>query len=168
MRKKYQTDAERKAAQVASTLRHRASHREEVNAYRRKYAQENPEKIRGYMQKWYYKNHKDTLAYHTNYRERLREEVIEAYGGSCRCCGEREHQFLTVDHVHGWAKNPEKYRHTKRQRGSTHLYLWLRKNRFPKDGFALLCFNCNQGRQRVKDSKCAHENFNPMSLVSAC
>lgn len=66
----------------------------------------------------------------------LRRQVIEAYGGLCACCGERTPEFLSVDHVNG-----DGAQHRRDIKGP--LYRWLKANKFPQEGFRLLCFNCN-------------------------
>ena len=155
--KKYGTEAERKAARVQDTLRHRDEHRDKVNEYRRKYASEHPEKIREYNQKHYYKNQTLHLEYHADYRKNLKEEMLSAYGGRCKCCGESTPEFLTVDHIYGYKNRPDLYAHSRR--GGAALYMWLRKNNWPKDGFELLCFNCNLGRAKQSDGICPHQKM---------
>lgn len=70
----------------------------------------------------------------------IRAEVIAEYGGKCSCphCEESNPYFLTIDHVGGWGAE-----HRKDGYGSRSIYAYLKKNGFPKDGFRLLCANCN-------------------------
>jgi hypothetical protein len=72
---------------------------------------------------------------------KLRSEILNAYGGECSCCGEKESQFLAVDHI-----NNDGAQHRKQIGGTGALYLWLKKNNFPKDRFQLLCHNCNMAK----------------------
>lgn len=76
-------------------------------------------------------------------QQRIRSEVIAAYGSRCVCCGEQDPKFLTIDHV-----NNDGASHRKKNRISpgAGLYSWLRKRGFPKKGFQLLCWNCNCGK----------------------
>lgn len=76
------------------------------------------------------------------YRLKVRLEVFEAYGGKCACCGETASQFLTIDHINGGGSKHRKSL-------SRNFYMWLRANDFPKDGFRILCMNCNfaEGRK---------------------
>ncbi len=81
-------------------------------------------------------------------RERLRYAayrniIIEAYGGSCSCCGENEPLFLEIDHIN----NDGKAHRNKIGNSSKALIYWLIQNNFP-DGFQILCSNCNQGKKR--------------------
>lgn len=84
---------------------------------------------------WRANNPEATRTIHKGVRDRLRKQVIDAYGGKCACCGESNPAFLSVDHI-----NNDGAEH---RRSVRHLYTWLRQNDFPKDGFQLLCFNCN-------------------------
>jgi hypothetical protein len=84
------------------------------------------------------------------WRAILISEVIAEYGGKCCCCGETHATFLTIDHVN------HNGREHSRQIGSGALYRWLRKNGYPKDGFRLMCYNCNCGRER-NAGVCEHE-----------
>lgn len=71
-------------------------------------------------------------------RVALRLQVLSHYSGGrpvCACCGIDELEFLSIDHIKGGGS-----RHKREVR---HVYLWLRKNDFPK-GFRVLCHNCNQ------------------------
>lgn len=78
-------------------------------------------------------------------RERVRAEVIDAYGGKCVCCGETQPLFLTVDHIFndGAAQRRERKTKTGTHFSGTVFYRWLKNNGFPKDRFQLLCMNCN-------------------------
>lgn len=67
-------------------------------------------------------------------RQEVRAEVLAAYGGVCRCCGETGQAFLTIDHENRYnGEGP----HT-----GTPLYLWLQSQGFPS-GFRVLCQSCN-------------------------
>lgn len=82
----------------------------------------------------------------------VRMEVIKAYGGVCDCCGEATWQFLEIDHRNG---EGNKHRRALGVNGGYQFYLWLRKNNYPKEGFRLLCSNCNLARARY--GRCPHE-----------
>lgn len=63
--------------------------------------------------------------------------AFAAYGGVvCKCCGESNHECLSVDHIDGGGTA-----HRKELNG-TPIYMWLRKNNYPS-GFQVLCMNCN-------------------------
>jgi len=71
-------------------------------------------------------------------RAQRRAELVEAYGGRCACprCPETNQAFLTLEHVNGDGK-------AHRLKVGSHTYADLRRQGFPKDGYTLLCWNCN-------------------------
>ena len=86
------------------------------------------------------------------YRAKIRLIVVDHYSKgtlSCRCCGEKHFDFLTIDHVYGGGN-----KHRKKLGGCRSLYIWLIKQKFPK-GYQILCFNCNCVKNR--GAKCPHE-----------
>jgi hypothetical protein len=95
------------------------------------------------------KNHNGGVCPHVRPREgstllrpeRLRKEAVEAYGGSCACCGETNHRFLTVS------------RDDDRPASST-FYVGLRDRGFP-EGHRVECWNCNAGT-RWNGGTCPH------------
>lgn len=64
--------------------------------------------------------------------------MVEAYGGRCVCvnCPETNPAFLTLDHVNGDGK-------AHRKKVGSHTYRDLKRQGWPKDGYRLLCWNCN-------------------------
>lgn len=87
----------------------------------------------------YYRNRETKLTANKKYRQRLRQQVFEAYGGTvCACCGDTHEEFLTIDHINGDGAD-----HRREIGKSTYkLHLWLKNSGFP-GGFRILCMNCN-------------------------
>jgi hypothetical protein len=83
------------------------------------------------------------------YHDRLKNQVLDAYGARCTCCGESNRGFLSVDHVNGGGRV-----HRKTVGGGTMVYLDIIKREFPAE-FQLLCFNCNLGRE-LNGGVCPH------------
>lgn len=83
-------------------------------------------------------------------RKRARDQLLEAYGGKCACpnCPETNPAFLCLDHVNGDGK-------AHRMKIGSHTYADLRRRGFPKEGFRLLCWNCNSMTRFGR--KCPHE-----------
>lgn len=99
------------------------------------------------------------------YRANLREAVLRAYGGACGCCGETEPAMLAVDHLFG-----DGAEHRRQLSGSafgnysgTRFYLWLKSHGFPREGFQLLCHNCNIAKGSGR--RCPHERLRLVDLV---
>lgn len=108
--------------------------------------------VRGITIDHYHQN-KDSIGERTRMKMRaIRAEMIAAYGGTCACCGESAREFLTIDHVNGGGS-----RHSKSLGGGGRAVLmYLYKLGWPKDGYRLLCYNCNSGRERF-GGVCPHE-----------
>ncbi len=82
-------------------------------------------------------------------RDKLKLEVLAAYGGKCTCqgCTVTEPEFLTVHHIagDGAAHRAELFPTQAKNRGGGgyRFWLWLKRNGWPRDNFALHCYNCN-------------------------
>lgn len=114
----------------------------------------NPEKWKRNSARWMSANRERYLkwmrGWRNNWMSVIRDEVISHYGPNCRCCGESNRIFLTIDHV-----NNDGYLAPRHRRGGSLLYRWLKVHKFP-DGFQTLCFNCNQGKHR-NGGICPHQ-----------
>jgi hypothetical protein len=85
------------------------------------------------------------------YRKKLRAEFLSAYGDKCECCDESESKFLTLEH-----KNNDGNEHRKTVGLASHaMYNHLKKRGWPKDGFGILCWNCNCAKNIY--GVCPHE-----------
>lgn len=83
-------------------------------------------------------------------KTKIKKLVFDFYGGAaCRCCGEDNEIFLTMDHM-----NNDGARH-RREIKEKNLAEWLYKNKFPP-GFQVLCRNCNWGKYANK-GVCPHK-----------
>ena len=86
---------------------------------------------------------------------RLKVEMIAAYGGECSCCGESHPALMTIEHTRGDGAEHRR-QITGTRAGGHHVYRWLKQHGYPRDGFRLLCWNCNDG-SRVNGGSCPHE-----------
>lgn len=78
---------------------------------------------------------KDALAY----RWRLKLEMIAAYGGACRCCGEAHPAFLSLEHT---ARDGAAHRRVVGDNAQAQL-VDLKRQGWPQAGYTVLCLNCN-------------------------
>lgn len=76
-----------------------------------------------------------------------RKDVFDHYGWECKCCGETESAFLTIDHIDS---NGAKQR---RKHGACQVD-WIIRLGFP-EGLQTLCYNCNCAKQYNKG--CPHQ-----------
>lgn len=103
----------------------------------------NPEKFREAKRLFRERHHERLIL-----EERtVRINVIKQYGGRCSCCGESEIAFLALDHINGGGNKH-------RQEVGRKMYLWARKNNYPKI-LQVLCHNCNQAKHIY--GKCPHK-----------
>ena len=98
------------------------------------------------------------------WRESLAIEVLTHYSNGtpkCACCGETEFLFLTIDHINngGAEQRKEIYKQKKnygRYGAGKRFYSWLKQHNYP-EGYQVLCYNCNCGKQRNKGICCPHK-----------
>lgn len=94
----------------------------------RAYMAKDPDRWRAYQAQW-----------HRNELRKLREFAIDFYGGICTCCGEKQLEFLCIDHINGGGNE---HRRTMK----TDIYRWLKRQGYPVGDFQVLCHNCNFGK----------------------
>ena len=82
--------------------------------------------------------------YSRAYNKRVRSEMLDVYGRKCSCCSEDNVVFLTLDHLRGSSDGvPVNHGFYSRPSRGIGEYLRLRKLGWPKDGYRILCMNCN-------------------------
>lgn len=81
----------------------------------------------------------------------LKLKAFEMYGGVfCKCCGIDNPVFLTIDHIN----NDGNIHRRQDKQANNNMYRWLAKNNYP-EGFQVLCWNCNMGKQ-INGGVCPH------------
>lgn len=80
---------------------------------------------------------------------KLKQLVMDAYGGKCVCCHESNIVYLNIDHIN----NDGAFDRKNGLKGSD-MYRHLRSNNWP-GGFQVLCFNCNLAKHY--QGYCSHE-----------
>lgn len=92
----------------------------------------------------------DHKAYYANRARNERSQVLDAYGGKCRCCGETEPVFLAIDHV-------DNDGNVERRQGlrAGNLCRKIIKEGFPPK-YQVLCHNCNAAKSIL--GICPHES----------
>lgn len=156
-----------KGCHTEQVRRWRKANGEKWKKITHEYAKKTWWKYREAVSKWRIKN-KDAV------KKRARERVIEVkmkvyshYSQGvprCKCCGETEVKFLSVDHINNdGAKHRRTMRRGKKGGGTgsgTQLYYWIIRNGFPKV-FQILCLNCNFGKRF--NGICPHKYVNSNS-----
>lgn len=129
------------------------NNKDKVRASTKRWEQNNPEKLKTMRRAWYRANSLRIAEETRNKRHKLRDEVINAYGGCCGCCGENAALFLTLDHVE---QNGSMHRRALGGNADS-IYKWAKENNFPPT-LRVLCYNCNCGSWRNK-GVCPHEEM---------
>ena len=128
--------------------------KEEKRVYNRVYMKE-------YKKKYLERLKLDSIRYkeycekQKGYRVRSRWEVLSVYSEgdlSCKCCGEKEYKFLTIDHINNDGAE-ERRRYSTARSGGGWFYA-LKKRGYPK-GYQVLCYNCNCAKGRY--GICPHQ-----------
>lgn len=108
--------------------------------------------------KWSPERKKKSAADKVEYHKAQRAKMLEAYGGTCKCCGETTPEFLAIDHVHS-----DGYKHRKEIGYDTAaMYRWAKKHGFPPS-LQLLCHNCNVSKAFY--GGCPHEKFSVLRMA---
>lgn len=105
--------------------------------------------------------------YYKEWKPKRWQLVLENLGDSCKCCGESDRKFLTVDHINsdGWK---EKTYETSNGRAGRALWGKVIREGYPKDRYQILCYNCNCGRDKSEGKICPHNSADLNSLIGAC
>jgi hypothetical protein len=152
----------RNREKILAQRKENPEHRRQV---RRKHYQENKETVLAKMKVYHSKNKEKVIQWHRKgnktYSDKLKVQVVNAYGGRCACCGEDEITFLSIDHIHGGGNQHR--RSLGKRYGVAGIYEWLRDRNFPKDEFRILCMNCQiatrYGRQ------CPHQKVDVPGIL---
>lgn len=93
------------------------------------------------------------------YQLQIKIDTFNTYGGCfCKCCGESNLVFLTIDHIDG--KGAEHRRELRKGKGDSggggnKTYHALKKAGYPA-GYRVLCFNCNHANHVL--GACPHQS----------
>jgi hypothetical protein len=153
-------------------------------AYLRAYHTKNLSENRKKRREWYFKHKSERQEYFKKYKEENKEKVkawsrgraqmirceVKKYlGGKCVCCGEREPEFLTIDHVRNDAADDRKrFKKTAHDRSiSVYVYEEIYRairNQLSMERWQLLCFNCNSSKH-FGHGVCAHKRRDKKVVV---
>lgn len=87
--------------------------------------------------------------YQKRYRQSYKTDVLTHYGDgklACVKCGYSDIRALSIDHINGGGR-----RHKKENGIKSNMYVWLKKNGYPK-GLQTLCMSC-QWEKREKNKE---------------
>lgn len=122
----------------------------------KKYYSENKAEFIKRAALWKKNNKEKVIEESKRYRKKLKINALKAYSNNdvkCACCGEREIDFLCLDHVNDNGAEERK----NNKYGLAGIFKWLKKNNYPKNaGLQVLCFNCNMSK-RINGGICIHK-----------
>jgi len=150
VRRTYYINNKDKAVQYGKE--YRLKNKEKMKEWQKKYHIVYKDKLRKYYQNYYYLN-KDEIykkSKISNYKRKI--DCFNAYGGCiCKCCGEKEIGFLSLDHVEN--DGADERRKLKKQ----NIYQYLKNNKYPdKHRYQVLCMNCQYGK-KLNNGVCFHK-----------
>jgi hypothetical protein len=98
-------------------------------------------------------------------RKLLKIKVLSYYSKGepkCACCGEKELDFLSVDHINGGGNKHHKTFELSSTCGGN-ICRWVKRNNYPP-GFRVLCMNCNFAIGAF--GSCPHQRLSRQKSVS--
>ena len=110
---------------------------------KKSYYMANRERLLANQQRFYNTHKKVVLKRDKARRDKYRFTALSHYSDGklcCACCGEKNIEFLAIDHINGGGQ--EHRRRVVGHIGGTSFYIWLKKNNYP-EGYRVLCHNCN-------------------------
>lgn len=89
-----------------------------------------------------------------------KHKIVNHYSNgtnTCRCCGENNIDFLSIDHIVNGKGNPKT-----EVKSGYNLYIQLIKDNYP-EGYQILCYNCNQCKGYF--GICSHQKENINRII---
>lgn len=153
-------------------------HPRDRREYNKEWYLKNKTKAINDSKEYYFNNKEERKKYMKKYREehkdrnilehkRITMDVLSYYSNGnpkCACCGETIIEFLTIDHINGHTENDVRVKFISKSQpyyrfiAGYKLYRWLRQNNYP-EGYQVLCFNCNCGKNRTNNKVCPHKRI---------
>lgn len=131
------------------------AHLEKNRQYARRYYHAHTEKRIVYQKELYLKQRDEILTKRKKTAEKLRDAIWDIYGGPiCKCCGETEKRFLSLDHADN---NGADHRRREKIGSGFALYYWLKRKGYPP-GFQVLCMQCNFAKGKCRGI-CPHKEI---------
>lgn len=116
----------------------------------RKYAKAHPEKVAYNKIEWQNRNKSKQSASRRKWKNKVKQQVFDAYGGKCKCCSDKTFEFLQIDHV-----NKDGKIHRAQIGRGERIYKDLLRNP-GKFEVRVLCANCHFAITAY--GKCPHED----------
>lgn len=163
-----------KESENAGSRAYYAAHTDECKQMVRDWRKANPEKVKefkhnetqrnlprelGKIIAWKRDNPERAREADREYRRKVKQEFVDAYGGKCSCCGIAILEFLTCEHL----KKDGSVDRKKHFLGIK-MYLKAKREGYPKDRYTALCMNCNFAERHGKI--CPHKAMKLRQQIS--
>jgi 5-methylcytosine-specific restriction endonuclease McrA len=119
-----------------------------------------------YDPEYFKKNRPKFAHYAAEFRDKLKAEMVQAYGGKCQHCGVDDPIVLCLDHVNDDA-HVEKEEFGVGARGGHKQYSRLKAEGWPQERFQLLCYNCNAVKEHNRRRGVMLEKNGPKVAATA-
>ena len=113
---------------------------------------------------WARDNMAQQVEYQRQYTAELKTQVLAHYGEVCKCCGCRDFDYLTVDHIDGNGGEHRVELFGSNKAAGRVFYLWLIRNGFP-DGYQSLCKSCNYSKGKTPQCRKDHSRGRVVNLL---
>jgi hypothetical protein len=147
----------------ATRAKWKANNRDKIQAWGKKCTE--ARKATGYVyDRTYYIANKDRIVARAASLARItKQETMDAYSpnGGCVCCGEKQLEFLSLDHIYNDGNVHRKQLGSKA--GGGPLYRYLKSQGFPQGRFQTLCYNCQMGKL-YNGGVCPHQKLKVVML----
>jgi hypothetical protein len=127
---------------------------DKLKSYKKKYEKTHVVQNTKRVKEWRAVNPSKMSEYNRRKSLKYKIRALTAYSGDppkCKCCGESNIKFLSIDHLNGCGTKQRKITGS-----GSNMHVWLYMHQYPP-GFQVLCFNCNLGRN-VNGGVCPHKD----------
>jgi len=136
----------------------RKAHPEKIKEFKHTETMKNLPKSLARIIEWKRTNPELARQKDQDYRRRIKQEFVDAYGGKCSCCGETIFEFLTCEHLNNSGKPDRQTGHL-----GIKMYLKAKREGYPKDKYTCFCMKCNFAGRFGK--KCPHQTFDTSQVM---
>lgn len=155
-RERYHNDPAYHEKRTEETRIRKKKYPEKYKVWRRRYYLKHKEKFASRAKKWVLDNPRRVKECRVQWRAALKKKIYDHYGRVCKCCGESNVGFLTIDHVNNDGNKERKRVRGKMQQGGDRILLRIIRMNFP-DTYQILCMNCNWGKAQ-NNGICPHKS----------
>lgn len=126
-------------------------HKSQLKANWSQWASNNKDYLKKYKAEWRAHNPDKKALHDAKYKLRIRMEIFDKYGHSCKCCGIEEYEFLQIDHVKSNGNIERKIMSLAK------IYKKVLATNPDDNEYQLLCSNCHYAKSYY--GSCPHNEY---------